>query len=167
VKESLAWAHFGERLKIWLPLEGGRFNHKYPRVLNQPKQRHQSSFSFSLSSFSFYSLSLQVILTHSYSRVVMQTLTSLAQTKRISVYVTESRPAGLGLKTHSELLEAGIPSTLVLDSAVAYTLPRCDMVLVGAEGVAESGGVINAIGTYQIALIAKALGKPFYCAAER
>jgi translation initiation factor eIF-2B subunit alpha len=40
------------------------------------------------------------------------------------------------------------------------------MVLLGAEGVVENGGVINKLGTYQIALCAKALGKPFYIAAE-
>lgn len=40
------------------------------------------------------------------------------------------------------------------------------MVLVGAEGVVENGGVINKLGTYQIALCAQALNKPFYVAAE-
>lgn len=38
--------------------------------------------------------------------------------------------------------------------------------LVGAEGVVENGGVINKLGTYQIALCAKSLNKPFYVAAE-
>lgn len=39
------------------------------------------------------------------------------------------------------------------------------MVLVGAEGVVENGGVINKLGTYQIALCCQALNKPFYVAA--
>lgn len=43
---------------------------------------------------------------------------------------------------------------------------RVDLVLVGAEGVVENGGVINKLGTYQIALCAKVLNKPFYVAAE-
>ena len=85
----------------------------------------------------------------------------------ISVYVTESRPSGLGLKTHRELTKAGIPSTLVLDTAAAYCMSRVDLCLVGSEGVAESGGLFNAVGTYTLALVAKALGKPFYAAAER
>lgn len=38
--------------------------------------------------------------------------------------------------------------------------------LVGAEGVVENGGVINKLGTYQIAMCAKSLNKPFYVAAE-
>jgi hypothetical protein len=45
-------------------------------------------------------------------------------------------------------------------------LCRVDLVLVGAEGVVENGGVINKLGTYQIALCAKVLNKPFYVAAE-
>lgn len=43
---------------------------------------------------------------------------------------------------------------------------RVNMVLTGAEGVVESGGVINKLGTYTIALAAKALNVPYYVAAE-
>lgn len=84
----------------------------------------------------------------SYSRVVTQTLLHAASTlrKRFSVYVTEARPYGQGIKTHDILTRAGIPCTLVLDSAAAVAMGKCDSVMVGAEGVAESGGVINAIG---------------------
>ncbi len=48
-------------------------------------------------------------------------------------------------------------------SAAEY---RCDLVLTGAEAVVENGGIVNKLGTYQIALCAKACNKPFYCAAE-
>lgn len=44
-----------------------------------------------------------------------------------------------------ELIDAGIPVTLILDSAVAFAMERVDMVLVGAEGVVESGGIINLV----------------------
>lgn len=53
-----------------------------------------------------------------------------------------------------ELRHSGVPVTVILDSAVAYKMGEVSMVLVGAEGVAESGGIINKLGTYQIALIA-------------
>ena len=43
---------------------------------------------------------------------------------------------------------------------------RVNMVLTGAEGVVENGGVINKLGTYTIALAAHAHGPPFYVAAE-
>ncbi|KAK0530609.1 translation initiation factor eIF-2B subunit alpha [Tilletia horrida] len=108
-----------------------------------------------------------VILTHSYSRVVIGVLKTLAQSgRRVSVYVTESRPHGLGLRTYDELTAAGVPCTVILDSAVAYIISRVDLVLVGAEGIVESGGVLNALGTYQMALVAKHAHRPFYACAE-
>ncbi|KAH9934786.1 IF-2B-domain-containing protein [Fomitopsis serialis] len=107
-----------------------------------------------------------VILTHSYSRVVMKALLHAHKTKRISVFVTEARPRGLGLKTHEALAAAGIPCTVVLDSAVAYVMDRVDFIMVGSEAVVESGGLINAVGSNQMAIIAKAASKPFYALAE-
>ncbi|KAI9566454.1 hypothetical protein HD554DRAFT_2275242 [Boletus coccyginus] len=107
-----------------------------------------------------------IILTHSYSRVVMKTLLRAHQRKRISVYVTEARPRGLGLRTYDELTAAGIPCTIVLDSAVSYVMDKVDFVLVGSEAVVESGGLINAVGSNQIAIIAKAANIPFYALAE-
>lgn len=89
-----------------------------------------------------------------------------AQNKRIKVYVTEARPQGLGMKTHQQLTQAGIPCTVILDSAVAYILERVDIVLVGAEAVVESGGLVSSIGTSQLAYLAKAMGKPFFALAE-
>ncbi|KAI0798058.1 IF-2B-domain-containing protein [Abortiporus biennis] len=107
-----------------------------------------------------------VILTHSYSRVVMRALLHAHKTKRISVYVTEARPRGLGIRTYEALTSAGIPCTVVLDSAVAYVMDKVDFVLVGSEAVVESGGLINAVGSNQMAIIAKAASKPFYALAE-
>ncbi|KAF8628456.1 hypothetical protein AX15_003970 [Amanita polypyramis BW_CC] len=107
-----------------------------------------------------------IILTHSYSRVVMQTLLLAHKRKRISVFVTEARPRGLGIKTAETLRAAGIPATVVLDSAVAYVMDKVDFVLVGSEAVVESGGLINAVGSNQIAIIARSANKPFYALAE-
>jgi translation initiation factor eIF-2B subunit alpha len=56
---------------------------------------------------------------------------------------------------------------MVLDSAVAYVMDKVDFVLVGSEAVVESGGLINAVGSNQMAIIAKAQNKPFYALAER
>ncbi|KAF8797997.1 nagb/rpia/CoA transferase-like protein [Phlegmacium glaucopus] len=106
------------------------------------------------------------ILTHSYSRVVMQTLLLAHKRKRISVFVTEARPRGLGIKTAEALTAAGVPSTVILDSAVAYVMDKVDFVLVGSEAVVESGGLVNAVGSNQIAIIARAAHKPFYALAE-
>ncbi|EJT96624.1 nagb/rpia/CoA transferase-like protein [Dacryopinax primogenitus] len=104
-----------------------------------------------------------VILTHSYSRVVMQALLAAHRArKRISVYVTEARPRSLGVKTVASLERAQIPCTLIFDTAVAYIMDKVDLVLVGSEAVVESGGLINAVGTAGLAVIAKDSGRPFY-----
>jgi len=107
-----------------------------------------------------------VILTHSYSRVVMHALLYANKRRRISVFVTEARPRGLGVRTYEALSAAGIPCALVLDSAVAYVMDKIDLVLVGSEAVVESGGLINAVGSYQMSIVAKAANKPVYALAE-
>lgn len=70
------------------------------------------------------------------------------------------------MKTYELLTSAGIPCTIVLDSAVAYVMDKVDFVLVGSEAVVESGGLINAVSSNQIAIIAKYANKPFYALAE-
>lgn len=60
----------------------------------------------------------------------------------------------------------GVPVATIPESAVAYALGKADMVIVGAEGVVENGGIVSRMGTYQIGLLAKAIGKPFYTVAE-
>lgn len=46
---------------------------------------------------------------------------------------------------HENLTKLGLSCTLILDSAMGYVMEQVDMVMVGAEGVAESGGVINKV----------------------
>ncbi|NWZ64050.1 EI2BA factor, partial [Acrocephalus arundinaceus] len=109
------------------------------------------------------------ILTHAYSRVVLRVLEAAVESKkRFSVYVTESQPdeAGQVQKMAKALRRLNIPVTVILDAAVGYIMEKVDLVLVGAEGVVESGGIINKIGTNQIAVCAKAQNKPFYVVAE-
>uniref|UniRef100_A0AAQ6AQT5 Translation initiation factor eIF2B subunit alpha n=1 Tax=Amphiprion ocellaris TaxID=80972 RepID=A0AAQ6AQT5_AMPOC len=107
------------------------------------------------------------ILTHSYSRVVLRVLEKAAgEKKRFSVYVTESQPDAAGRQMAEALRKLNVPVTVVLDAAVGYVLEKVDLVIVGAEGVVESGGIINKIGTYQLALCSKAHNKPFYVVAE-
>lgn len=109
-----------------------------------------------------------VILVHSYSRVVFQLLLK-ARTEhmiRFKVYVTEARPTGKGYHMAQLLQEASIPVEVIVDNAVGYILHKVDKILVGAEGVVESGGIINHIGSYQIGCLAKANNKPFYVVTE-
>ncbi|KAI4889384.1 hypothetical protein NFI96_034084 [Prochilodus magdalenae] len=107
------------------------------------------------------------ILTHSSSRVVLKVLESAAaDKKRFTVYVTESQPDSAGKLMADKLRRLNIPVTIVLDAAVGYIMEKVDLVIVGAEGVVESGGIINKIGTYQMAVCSKAHNKPFYVVAE-
>jgi translation initiation factor eIF-2B subunit alpha len=107
------------------------------------------------------------VMTHGYSRVAVSVLLRAAhEGMRISVVVTESRPGNGGYLTAKVLSDASIPCTVIADSAAGLWMEQVNSVLVGCEGVMENGGVINRIGTYNLALIAKASGKPFYAAAE-
>lgn len=65
-----------------------------------------------------------------------------------------------------ELQAESIECTLILDASIGYIMETIDFVLVGAEGVMESGGIINRIGTYTMALCAKEMKKPFYVLTE-
>lgn len=107
------------------------------------------------------------ILIHAHSRVVSLLLQKAAENhKRFKVFVTESSQTHGGIRSAKMLRAAGIPTTIILDAAVGYVIDKVDMVLVGAEGVVENGGLINQIGSYQMAIVAKAANKPFYAVAE-
>ncbi|CAI0418878.1 unnamed protein product [Linum tenue] len=107
------------------------------------------------------------ILVHGFSRVVLEVLKTAAQSKKLfRVFCTEGRPDRTGLRLSNELAKLDVPVKLLIDSAVAYSMDEVDMVFVGADGVVESGGIINMMGTYQIALVAHSMNKPVYVAAE-
>lgn len=107
------------------------------------------------------------ILIHANSRVVHQLLLKAKEKLiRFRVIVTESRPTCQGYQMAEFLQRADIPAELIVDNAVGYVIHDVDKILVGAEGVAESGGIINHIGSYQIGCLAKANNKPFYVVTE-
>ncbi len=93
--------------------------------------------------------------------------TAIEQGKRIKVIASETRPLNQGSRlTTWELLQDHIPVTLITDSTSAAVMRsgRVTKVLVGADRVVRDG-VINKIGTYMHAVVAKAHGVPFYVAA--
>jgi methylthioribose-1-phosphate isomerase len=88
--------------------------------------------------------------------------------KDIHVYVDETRPLLQGSRlTAWELGNAGVPYTLMPDGAAAYVMSRgaVQAVLTGADRVAANGDTANKIGTYGLAVLARAHGIPFYIAA--
>jgi len=84
------------------------------------------------------------------------------------VYVDETRPLLQGARlTAWELLRANIPCTVIVDSAAGSCMRRglIDAVITGADRIAANGDVANKVGTYQIAVLARENGIPFYVAA--
>ncbi len=80
----------------------------------------------------------------------------------------ETRPLLQGSRlTAWELTRAGVPCTVIADGMAASRLRRGDVtcVIVGADRIAANGDVANKIGTYGVALAARAHGVPFYVAA--
>jgi len=105
------------------------------------------------------------ILVHGHSRCVMA---SISQMKSGTIYMTESSGA---VDKHfimetSKQFAPNVVLNLIPDTAMAFYMQKADFCLVGAEGVIENGGIVNQIGTYQLAILARAFNKPFYCAAE-
>jgi methylthioribose-1-phosphate isomerase len=84
------------------------------------------------------------------------------------VTATETRPLLQGARlTAWELRQGAIPFTLIPDSAAGLTMRRGGIgaVVVGADRIAANGDVANKIGTYQLAVLARENGVPFYVAA--
>ncbi|KAK9504265.1 hypothetical protein O3M35_010639 [Rhynocoris fuscipes] len=107
------------------------------------------------------------VLTHSKSRVALETFKVASKAgKRFQVYVTSSLPDSSGEDMAEELRKLSIPCTVILDSAIGYVMEQIDIVMIGAEGVVESGGVINKVGSYTMALCAREMKKPFYVLTE-
>lgn len=90
------------------------------------------------------------------------------QGKCIKVIVPETRPALQGSRlTAFELSRDGFDCTIIADTAVGSMMQagRVDKAVVGADRVTKDGFVFNKIGTYQMAVLAKRHGVPFYPAA--
>ncbi len=87
---------------------------------------------------------------------------------RLEAWVDETRPLLQGSRiTAWELLKAGVPATLITDSMAAHVMQQgwVDAVIVGADRIAANGDVANKIGTYGLAVLARAHGIPFYVSA--
>jgi methylthioribose-1-phosphate isomerase len=87
--------------------------------------------------------------------------------KRVQVYADETRPWLQGARlTAWELLQDGIPTTLIADSASGHLMSRgeIDLIIVGADRVAANGDTANKIGTYTVAVLASRHAIPFYVA---
>jgi ribose 1,5-bisphosphate isomerase len=108
-----------------------------------------------------------IVLTHCHSSTVTGMLRRAKdEGKSFEVVCTESRPVFQGRITAKELLEAGIKTTLIVDSAVRYFMNEVDLVVVGADALTSEGNIVNKIGTSMVALAAKEARTPFYVVSE-
>ncbi len=93
---------------------------------------------------------------------------AVEQGKRIHVFADETRPFLQGARlTAWELMADGIPTTVICDNMAASLMQAGSIqaVVVGADRIAANGDFANKIGTYNVAILAKEHGIPFYVAA--
>ncbi|MGN7296435.1 S-methyl-5-thioribose-1-phosphate isomerase [Ferdinandcohnia sp. SAFN-114] len=86
----------------------------------------------------------------------------------LSVYASETRPVLQGARlTTWELLQSGVDVTLITDNMAAHTILEkgIDAIIVGADRITANGDTANKIGTFNLGVLAKTFGIPFYVAA--
>ncbi len=108
------------------------------------------------------------LATAAYGTALSVIFTAYEQGKSIHVFCDETRPLMQGARLTSwELLQAGIPATLICDSMAAQVMKegKINMVIVGADRIAANGDSANKIGTYGLSVLAHAHKIPFYVAA--
>lgn len=107
------------------------------------------------------------ILTHCHSSIVEKILIS-QKNKKISVYNTETRPLMQGRITSKKLVENGITTTMIIDSAADFFISsysgdlKMDKVMTGFDAISINGSAINKVGSYGSSLSCKVNKVPFY-----
>ena len=108
------------------------------------------------------------LATAEYGTALSVFFTAQDQGKNLHVFVDETRPLLQGARlTAWELMQRKIKSTLICDSMAAQVMreKKVQAVVTGADRIAANGDSANKIGTYSVAVLAKAHGIPFYIAA--
>ena len=104
------------------------------------------------------------LLTHCHSGTVVDLLkTAKRKGRRFNVFVTETRPRWQGRITAEVLVKADIPVIYIVDSAAGFYIEDIDMMLFGCDAIRKEG-VVNKIGTYMLAVLAKEHKIPVYFA---
>lgn len=108
------------------------------------------------------------LATAEYGTALAPIYTASERGMKIKVYADETRPLLQGARlTAWELQQAGIDVTLICDNMAAHVMKtrRVDAVFVGADRIAANGDSANKIGTYGVAILARAHRIPFYVLA--
>ncbi|THF83701.1 S-methyl-5-thioribose-1-phosphate isomerase [Cohnella fermenti] len=107
------------------------------------------------------------LATSKYGTALAPFYLALEQGIALKVFADETRPVLQGARlTAFELQQAGVDVTLITDNMAAHVMSKgwVQAVIVGTDRVAANGDVANKIGTYGVAVLAKAHGIPFYVA---
>jgi methylthioribose-1-phosphate isomerase len=107
------------------------------------------------------------LLTQCYGETIIGTVIRAArkQNKDFKVFCAETRPYLQGARlTSSCFAQMGFDTTVITDNMVAYSMEQglIDVFTSAADSIAQSGHIANKIGTFQIALLAKHFGVPYY-----
>ena len=108
-----------------------------------------------------------LIFTHCHSSTVTRMIAKAKDAgKEFTVICTETRPAYQGRITAREMVELGVQTIFIVDSAARSYMGDVDLVVVGADAITSEGNVVNKIGTSSIAVLANEARKPFYVVSE-
>jgi ribose 1,5-bisphosphate isomerase len=108
-----------------------------------------------------------VVFTHCHSSTVTRLLAKAkAEGKNFNVICTETRPAFQGRITAKEMVDLGVETTFIVDSATRSFMGKVDVVIVGADAITSEGNVVNKIGTSTIAVLAYEARVQFYVVSE-
>ena len=107
------------------------------------------------------------ILTQCFGETIIGTVirAAMEKNKNFKVFCAETRPYLQGARlTSSCFAQMGFDTTVVTDNMIAYSMQRegIDMFTSAADSIARDGHIANKIGTYQIAILAKYHGIPYY-----
>ena len=109
------------------------------------------------------------IMTHCHSSLASGIIIKAFEMgKQIKAVCTETRPLYQGRRTARELISAGVPTKMVVDSAMRWAIrqERADLIFIGADAFSSEGTVINKIGSRLLALAAKESDIPLYVATS-
>jgi eIF-2B alpha/beta/delta-like uncharacterized protein len=116
---------------------------------------------------------MSIILTHCHAGSVINTLKVAHATKNIQVINTETRPLYQGRKTSNDLIKAGIPTTMIVDSFAPYCLSRefgkeidVAMIMIGCDAIKLDGSIYNKVGSFAIASTGFHTSNPVYVAGN-
>lgn len=107
------------------------------------------------------------ILTQCFGETIVGTVmrAAMKQNKTFRVFCAETRPYLQGARlTSSCFAQMGFDTTVITDNMVAYSMERegIDLFTSAADSIARDGHIANKIGTFQIAILAKYFGIPYF-----